>query len=140
MTLLRCLTICPFCYSSNSGTVTKPQAPKPQAQVIKPQAQVTKPQAQVIKPQAQVTKSQTQVTKPQATMTQQQLGAKQQVTSTMKPSGTARSSKPPVKVTGPVNGNECYFWRTTGCSFGKNCHNKHVPGHKGIDIKPWHMK
>ncbi|KAI0239606.1 hypothetical protein LSAT2_009654 [Lamellibrachia satsuma] len=114
--------------SSNSGTVTKPQA------------QVTKPQAQVIKPQAQVTKSQTQVTKPQATMTQQQLGAKQQVTSTMKPSGTARSSKPPVKVTGPVNGNECYFWRTTGCSFGKNCHNKHVPGHKGIDIKPWHMK
>jgi len=41
------------------------------------------------------------------------------------------------KVTGPVNGDECYFWRTTGCSFGKNCRFKHLPEKKGIDKKPW---
>jgi len=41
------------------------------------------------------------------------------------------------KLTGPVNGDECYFWRTTGCQFGKNCHYRHLPEHKGIDRKPW---
>lgn len=42
------------------------------------------------------------------------------------------------KLSGPVNGDECYFWRTTGCSFGKTCRYKHIPTHKGIDRKPWH--
>lgn len=37
------------------------------------------------------------------------------------------------KKTGPVNGNECYFWRTTGCHFGRKCHYKHIPQHRGID-------
>ena len=41
------------------------------------------------------------------------------------------------KLTGPVNGDECYFWRTTGCSFGKSCHYKHIPAQKGVDKKPW---
>ncbi|KAJ8317156.1 hypothetical protein KUTeg_005060 [Tegillarca granosa] len=41
------------------------------------------------------------------------------------------------KVSGPVNGDECYFWRTTGCSFGDKCRNKHIPSHAGIDKKPW---
>lgn len=42
------------------------------------------------------------------------------------------------KLKGPVNGDECYFWRTTGCQFlnGK-CRYRHVPEHKGIDKKPW---
>ncbi|XP_065919574.1 uncharacterized protein [Dysidea avara] len=39
----------------------------------------------------------------------------------------------PSKKTGPVNGNECYFWRTTGCHFGRKCHYKHIPQHRGID-------
>lgn len=47
-----------------------------------------------------------------------------------------RSSLP--KQSGPVNGNECYFWRTTGCQFGEKCHYRHLPDHKGIDLKPWH--
>uniref|UniRef100_A0A0L8HZZ1 C3H1-type domain-containing protein n=1 Tax=Octopus bimaculoides TaxID=37653 RepID=A0A0L8HZZ1_OCTBM len=42
------------------------------------------------------------------------------------------------KQSGPVNGNECYFWRTTGCQFGDKCHYHHFPDHKGIDLKPWH--
>ncbi|XP_061693731.1 tetratricopeptide repeat protein 31 isoform X2 [Syngnathoides biaculeatus] len=38
---------------------------------------------------------------------------------------------------GPVNGDECYFWRTTGCHFGEKCRYKHIPEHKGNDRKPW---
>jgi len=38
------------------------------------------------------------------------------------------------KKSGPVNGDECYFWRTTGCTFGSNCRYKHVPRHKGVDL------
>ncbi|XP_077351949.1 uncharacterized protein LOC144001481 [Festucalex cinctus] len=38
---------------------------------------------------------------------------------------------------GPVNGDECYFWRTTGCHFGDKCRYKHIPDHKGSDRKPW---
>ncbi|XP_061914165.1 uncharacterized protein zgc:123010 isoform X3 [Entelurus aequoreus] len=38
---------------------------------------------------------------------------------------------------GPINGDECYFWRTTGCHFGDQCRYKHVPDHKGKDRKPW---
>lgn len=44
---------------------------------------------------------------------------------------------PQTKASGPVNGNECYFWRTTGCSYGDKCRNAHIPAHKGIDRKPW---
>ncbi|ESO11160.1 hypothetical protein HELRODRAFT_116907 [Helobdella robusta] len=42
------------------------------------------------------------------------------------------------RTSGPVNGDECYFWRTTGCQFTGTCRYKHVPDHKGIDKKPWH--
>ncbi|XP_061646434.1 tetratricopeptide repeat protein 31 isoform X2 [Phyllopteryx taeniolatus] len=38
---------------------------------------------------------------------------------------------------GPVNGDECYFWRTTGCHFGEKCRYKHITDHKGNDRKPW---
>lgn len=41
------------------------------------------------------------------------------------------------KLSGPVNGDECYFWRTTGCDYAEACRYKHVPKHKGIDKKPW---
>ncbi|XP_005100007.2 uncharacterized protein LOC101855261 [Aplysia californica] len=41
------------------------------------------------------------------------------------------------KQTGPVNGDECYFWRTTGCTFGSDCKWQHFPKSKGIDRKPW---
>ena len=41
------------------------------------------------------------------------------------------------KLSGPVNGDECYFWRTTGCQFGNNCRWKHVKESKGRDKKPW---
>lgn len=42
------------------------------------------------------------------------------------------------KASGPVNGDECYYWRTTGCQFGNKCRHRHVPDSKGIDKKPWH--
>jgi len=38
------------------------------------------------------------------------------------------------KITGPVNGNECYFWRTTGCVFESHCRYMHVEDHKGVDL------
>ncbi|KAI5606325.1 tetratricopeptide repeat protein 31 isoform X2, partial [Silurus asotus] len=38
---------------------------------------------------------------------------------------------------GPVNGDECYFWRTTGCHFGEKCHYKHITDSRGKDRKPW---
>ena len=41
------------------------------------------------------------------------------------------------KQSGPVNGDECYFWRTTGCIYGNKCRWKHRPEHKGVDRKPW---
>jgi hypothetical protein len=44
------------------------------------------------------------------------------------------------KLTGPVNGNECYFWRTTGCLYGDKCHYEHIKKNKGIDKKPWHKQ
>ncbi|XP_061177887.1 uncharacterized protein LOC133186662 isoform X3 [Saccostrea echinata] len=47
------------------------------------------------------------------------------------------SAMDPKNTTGPVNGDECYFWRTTGCSFGDKCRNKHISSSKGVDKKPW---
>ncbi|PVD29627.1 hypothetical protein C0Q70_08882 [Pomacea canaliculata] len=41
------------------------------------------------------------------------------------------------KMSGPVNGDECYFWRTTGCDYGDACRYRHVPQSKGVDKKPW---
>ena len=39
------------------------------------------------------------------------------------------------KLSGPVNGDECYFWRTTGCYFAEKCRFRHLPESKGIDLK-----
>eukprot|EP00794_Sanderia_malayensis_P005564 gene5564-6251_t len=44
------------------------------------------------------------------------------------------------KVTGPVNGNECYFWRTTGCVFENHCRYKHAEETKGVDLAKVHAK
>ncbi|XP_076831705.1 uncharacterized protein LOC143477090 isoform X3 [Brachyhypopomus gauderio] len=38
---------------------------------------------------------------------------------------------------GPVNGDECYFWRTSGCHFGDKCRYKHIPEQRGKDRKLW---
>ncbi|XP_018080770.1 tetratricopeptide repeat protein 31 isoform X4 [Xenopus laevis] len=32
---------------------------------------------------------------------------------------------------------ECYYWRSSGCSFGDKCRYKHIPENKGVDKKPW---
>lgn len=37
---------------------------------------------------------------------------------------------------GPVNGDECYFWRTTGCHFEDRCRYKHIPENRGKDWQP----
>ncbi|XP_036403360.1 uncharacterized protein zgc:123010 isoform X1 [Megalops cyprinoides] len=54
----------------------------------------------------------------------------------------APTALPPVAAVGsrrrgPVNGDECYFWRTTGCHFGDKCRYKHIPEQRGRDRKPW---
>lgn len=33
-----------------------------------------------------------------------------------------------------MKGNECFFWRTTGCVFGSKCRYRHVLEHEGIDL------
>lgn len=38
---------------------------------------------------------------------------------------------------GFVNGDECYFWRIIGCSFGDKCRNKYLFVSKGVDKKLW---
>ncbi|KAJ8418139.1 hypothetical protein AAFF_G00138480 [Aldrovandia affinis] len=38
---------------------------------------------------------------------------------------------------GVVHGDECYFWRTTGCHFGEKCRYKHILEQRGCDQKPW---
>ncbi len=48
------------------------------------------------------------------------------------------SSQNGSKLTGPVNGNECYFWRTTGCLYAEKCRYEHIKKNKGCDKKPWH--
>ncbi|XP_065653385.1 coiled-coil domain-containing protein 39-like isoform X2 [Hydra vulgaris] len=57
-----------------------------------------------------------------------------------KPSSISESSNDSSKLSGPVNGNECYFWRTTGCVFENQCRYKHVRGHKGVDLAKVHAK
>ncbi|XP_064474310.1 uncharacterized protein LOC135385719 [Ornithodoros turicata] len=52
----------------------------------------------------------------------------------------AENSEPKPKIKGPVNGDECYFWRTTGCSYGEHCRYRHVPKNQGIDRKAWPTK
>ena len=42
-------------------------------------------------------------------------------------------STPRSKKAGPVNGDECYFWRTTGCAFGDQCRYLHLPESAGVD-------
>ncbi|XP_063818362.1 stress-induced-phosphoprotein 1-like isoform X2 [Pseudophryne corroboree] len=39
------------------------------------------------------------------------------------------------KVTAKTN--ECYYWRSSGCSYGEKCRYRHIPENKGVDRKPW---
>ncbi|XP_041477657.1 dnaJ homolog subfamily C member 21-like [Lytechinus variegatus] len=48
---------------------------------------------------------------------------------------TKQQIDPAFKMSGPVNGDECYFWRTTGCWYAERCRYKHLPESKGIDRK-----
>ncbi|XP_029594592.1 RNA-binding protein SGN1-like [Salmo trutta] len=36
----------------------------------------------------------------------------------------------------PINGDECFFWRTTGCFYGDKCRFKHKPDQRGRVRKP----
>ncbi|KAG8179436.1 hypothetical protein JTE90_026331 [Oedothorax gibbosus] len=38
---------------------------------------------------------------------------------------------------GAVNGDECYYWRTTGCIYAEQCRFKHKKENKGIDKQKW---
>uniref|UniRef100_A0A3B4UND3 Uncharacterized protein n=1 Tax=Seriola dumerili TaxID=41447 RepID=A0A3B4UND3_SERDU len=37
----------------------------------------------------------------------------------------------------PVNGDECFYWRTTGCIYGDRCRFKHIPDQQGRNKKTW---
>lgn len=43
---------------------------------------------------------------------------------------TQGKARPPPKT------EECFYWRTMGCTYEENCFNLHIPAHKGIDNKP----
>ncbi|XP_078711618.1 uncharacterized protein LOC144931539 isoform X1 [Lampetra fluviatilis] len=56
------------------------------------------------------------------------------------PKAESKASNIPLsgdKKRGPINGNECYFWRTTGCTFEDRCRFRHVPENRSVDLKPW---
>ncbi|XP_030585984.1 hsp70-Hsp90 organizing protein 3-like isoform X2 [Archocentrus centrarchus] len=36
----------------------------------------------------------------------------------------------------PLNGDECFYWRTTGCFYGDKCRFKHIPDQQGRDKRP----
>ncbi|XP_070777306.1 stress-induced-phosphoprotein 1-like [Enoplosus armatus] len=36
----------------------------------------------------------------------------------------------------PIDGDECFYWRTTGCFYGDKCRFKHIPEKQGRDKKP----
>ncbi|XP_054260263.1 uncharacterized protein LOC128984907 isoform X2 [Macrosteles quadrilineatus] len=46
----------------------------------------------------------------------------------------------PGKPRPPPKTEECFYWRTMGCSYGGKCFNLHIPEHKGIDLKPPNTK
>uniref|UniRef100_S4RIE8 Zgc:123010 n=1 Tax=Petromyzon marinus TaxID=7757 RepID=S4RIE8_PETMA len=55
------------------------------------------------------------------------------------PKAESKTSNIPLsgdKKRGPINGNECYFWRTTGCTFEDRCRFRHVPENRSVDLKP----
>ncbi|XP_029283157.1 carcinoembryonic antigen-related cell adhesion molecule 20-like [Cottoperca gobio] len=37
----------------------------------------------------------------------------------------------------PIDGDECFYWRTTGCFYGDKCRFKHIPDEQGRDKKTW---
>ncbi|XP_020508600.1 stress-induced-phosphoprotein 1 isoform X1 [Labrus bergylta] len=37
----------------------------------------------------------------------------------------------------PIDGDECFYWRTAGCFYGDKCRFKHIPEHQGRDKKQW---
>uniref|UniRef100_A0A8C7J8W0 Uncharacterized LOC109878245 n=1 Tax=Oncorhynchus kisutch TaxID=8019 RepID=A0A8C7J8W0_ONCKI len=47
------------------------------------------------------------------------------------------SLSPRTRRMAPINGDECLFWRTTGCFYGDRCRFKHKPDQRGRDRKPW---
>ncbi|TMS22805.1 Flowering time control protein FPA [Larimichthys crocea] len=36
----------------------------------------------------------------------------------------------------PIDGDKCFYWRTTGCFYGDKCRFKHIPDQQGRDKKP----
>ncbi|XP_044047134.1 STI1-like protein isoform X1 [Siniperca chuatsi] len=36
----------------------------------------------------------------------------------------------------PIDGDVCFYWRTTGCFYGDKCRFKHIPDQQGRDKKP----
>ncbi|XP_063854128.1 uncharacterized protein LOC135096524 isoform X2 [Scylla paramamosain] len=58
-------------------------------------------------------------------------------TTTTTTSTTTTTTTTQEKLKGPVNGVECYFFRTSGCAFGDNCKHQHILKNRGIDRRSW---
>ncbi|KAL1005715.1 hypothetical protein UPYG_G00063080 [Umbra pygmaea] len=58
------------------------------------------------------------------------------VTTVNNTSGSQNTCTGPSRMA-PVNGDECFFWRTTGCMYGDKCRFKHKHDQRGRDRKPW---
>ncbi|KAM9326805.1 uncharacterized protein PAF06_003033 [Gastrophryne carolinensis] len=37
----------------------------------------------------------------------------------------------------PHKTNECFYWRSSGCTYGDKCRYRHIPDNRGVDKKPW---
>ncbi|XP_029381964.1 hsp70-Hsp90 organizing protein-like isoform X2 [Echeneis naucrates] len=48
-------------------------------------------------------------------------------------SSASTGSRPKV----PINGDECFYWRTSGCVYGDKCRFKHIADQQGRNRKPW---
>ncbi|XP_018606260.1 hsp70-Hsp90 organizing protein 3 [Scleropages formosus] len=68
---------------------------------------------------------------------QRSTGSPQKATSSGAQLVTQQAASSGSRRKGPINGDECYFWRTTGCHFGDKCRYKHIPAQQGKDKKPW---
>ncbi|XP_051240814.1 stress-induced-phosphoprotein 1 isoform X2 [Dicentrarchus labrax] len=49
--------------------------------------------------------------------------------------GTQQSSAAGPRRCVPIDGDKCFYWRTTGCFYGDKCRFKHIPDQQGRDKK-----
>nr|XP_019963345.1 PREDICTED: polyadenylate-binding protein, cytoplasmic and nuclear-like [Paralichthys olivaceus] len=68
---------------------------------------------------------------------QRTLPSTQRTNTSFSAAGTQSSASTGSRPTAPVNGHECFYWRTTGCFYGDKQRFRHIPDQQGQSKKPW---